>query len=127
MIIIGGNDAVSTGEHLYFGDNIDTSAPNDLICRNFNKNELQQYKALVLQKVPLLLHVVDICDLVYACNIGVKYIAAIKEDALIMQKIVNEYLYDTKILALIYDEDEIEWVATHGIDGALFAPKEFEL
>jgi len=42
-----------------------------------------------------------------------------------MQSIANEYMYDTKVLALIYDEDEIEWVATHGIDGALFASEEF--
>jgi len=55
MIIIGGEEAISTGEGLYFGEDIDKSKPNDLICRNFDKNNLQYYKSLSMQKVPLLL------------------------------------------------------------------------
>jgi hypothetical protein len=127
MIIIGGHKAISTGEGLFFGENVDISTSKDLICRNFDKNRLAEYKELASQKVPLLFHVVDIRDLVYACIIGARYVAVIKEDAPIMQKIVNDYLYDTKVLALIDDEDDIEWVATHGIDGALYTPEEFEL
>lgn len=126
MIIIGGNRAISTNEELFFGENIDSSKPNSLICKKFDKNSLSEYSQLAQEKVPLLFHVVDIRDFVYACIIGAKYVAVNKEDAPIMQKIANEYMYDTKVLALIYDEDEIEWVATHSIDGALFTPEEFE-
>lgn len=126
MIIIGGSHAISTNEELYFGDDIDSSNSNSLICKKFDKNCIAEYAELAKQKVPLLFHVVDIRDLVYACIIGAKYVAVNKEDAPIMQKIANEYMYDTKVLALIYDEDEIEWVATHSIDGALFTPEEFE-
>jgi hypothetical protein len=36
-----------------------------------------------------------------------------------MQKIIDSYLFDTKLLAIIYDEEEIEWAAVAEIDGVV--------
>lgn len=114
MIIIGGKPEVSTGEELIF------EGGGALRYFKFDANEMQEYKRLCDEGHELALGVADIKELIYACNIGVKYAIANKEDAAIMQKIVDSYLFDTKLLAIIYKEDEIEWAAMSEIDGVIF-------
>jgi len=114
VIIIGGPSEVSTGESLSFEDN------GELRYFRFNSDELSNYKELCENGKDIAIGVSDLKELVYACNIGVKYAIANKEDALIMQKIVDSYMYDTKLLAIVYEEDEIEWAAASEIDGVVF-------
>ncbi len=118
MIIIGGYEEVSTGEELSF------DGSGALKYFRFDTNELSTYKTLVDSGAAVAIGVSDIKELIYACNIGVKYAVANKEDAAIMQKIVDSYMYDTKLLAIIYEEDEIEWAAAAEIDGVLFDEEE---
>lgn len=118
MIIIGGRKEVSTGEELSF------DGSGELKYFRFNANDLSMYKALVDAKASVAIGVCDIKELIYACNIGVKYAITNKEDAAIMQKIVDSYMFDTKLLAIIYEEDEIEWAATAEIDGVIFDREE---
>ncbi len=118
MIIIGGRDEVSTGEKLSF------DGSGDLKYFKFDANSLATYKELVQKGCDVAIGVSDIKELIYACNIGVKYVLANKEDAAIMQKIVDSYMFDTKLLAIIYEEDEIEWAAASEIDGVVFDKEE---
>ena len=110
MIIIGGKKEVSLQKEPKF--------------LKFNPCELSTYKELVEKEEDIALVVSDIKELIYACNIGVKYAVTNKEDAAIMQKIVDSYLFDTKLLAIIYEEDEIEWAAVAEIDGVVFDEEE---
>ena len=57
--------------------------------------------------------------LVYLGNIGVKYIVTDKNSAKIFQKIVENYLFDSKLLVLADSESDIEWVALNEIDGII--------
>ncbi len=114
MIIIGGKPEISTGEELAFENS------GTLRYFKFDANEMSEYKRLCDNGQELALGVADIKELIYACNIGVKYAIANKEDAAIMQKIVDSYLFDTKLIAIIYEEDEIEWAAMAEIDGVVF-------
>lgn len=114
VIIVGGRDEVSTGEELTL------EGGGALRYFRFDISELSSYKRLCAQGHDVALGVADLKELVYACNIGVKYVLANKEDAVIMQKIVDSYLFDTKLLAIIYEEDEIEWAAASEIDGVVF-------
>lgn len=118
MIIIGGYKELSTGEEL----SIDGTGA--LKYFRFDIDELPLYKTLVDEGADVAIGVADIKELIYACNIGVKYAIANKEDAAIMQKIVDSYMFDTKLLAIIYEEDEIEWAAAAEIDGVLFDEEE---
>lgn len=118
MIIIGGYKEVSSGEKL----SLDGSG--ELKYFKFNINDLAKYKELVDGGFDVALGVGDIKELIYACNIGVKYAIANREDAAIMQKVVDSYMFDTKLLAIIYEEDEIEWAATAEIDGVVFDEEE---
>lgn len=118
MIIIGGRKEISSASELSLSNS------GDLRYFKFDVNELANYKKLVEDEIDVALGVVDIKELIYACNIGVKYAIANKEDAAIMQRIVDSYMYDTKLLAIIYEEDEIEWAASAEIDGVVFDEEE---
>ena len=128
MIIVGGDEFVSTGETLFLPNNgsLDGVTPNSVVYEIFDKKKLKDYKEMTERGVSLALHVSDLRELVYICNLGVKYAVANKEDALGMQKAMDGYLYDTKLLVLIDEEEEIEWVAANEIDGVLFAVEEME-
>jgi len=113
MIIIGGHKEVSTDEKL-------SIKGGELKYFRFEIEKLPIYKNLCESGSEIAVYISDIRELVYVCNIGVKYAIANKEDAAIMQKIVDSYMYDTKLLAIIYEEEEIEWAAASEIDGVVF-------
>ena len=60
-------------------------------------------------------------DALYANALGAKYIICEEDDALMIQPIANEYLFDTRILVLIHNEKEISKIARGHIDGVIFA------
>lgn len=59
-------------------------------------------------------------DVIFANALNVKYIIVNKQNAQAIQKIANEYLFDSRIIVTIKSEDEIEELANLGIDGVLF-------
>lgn len=74
----------------------------------------------VSQNVSFALHVKHIKELVLANALGATYFIVDKSLALHAQKIADDYLFDGKILLLSNDDNEIEFAASHGIDGILF-------
>ncbi|ADV47159.1 hypothetical protein [Nitratifractor salsuginis] len=52
--------------------------------------------------------------------LGADYVFCQFEQAIVTQKIANEYLFDTKVLVLIKDERGIETMARFDIDGVVF-------
>ena len=60
-------------------------------------------------------------DAIFANALGAKYIICEEDDALMIQPIAQEYLFDTRILVLIHTEKEISKIARGGIDGVIFA------
>ncbi len=61
-----------------------------------------------------------ITEALFANALGSRYIICQQEDAIKIQSIAQEYLFDTKVLTLISSEKEIQKMAEHGIDGVLF-------
>ena len=59
-------------------------------------------------------------DAIFANSLGAKYMIC-EEDALMIQPIAQEYLFDTQILVLIHTVKEISKIARGGIDGVVFA------
>jgi len=60
-------------------------------------------------------------DALFANALGAKYIICEEDDALMIQPIAQEYLFDTRILVLIHNEKEISKIARGKIDGVIFA------
>jgi hypothetical protein len=59
-------------------------------------------------------------DALFANELHAAYVVCQLENAIEIQKIAQEYLFDTKVLVLIEDEKEIETLARFGIDGVMF-------
>lgn len=72
------------------------------------------------ENVVFALHVKHIKELMLANALGASYFVVDKALAMNAQKIADDYLFDGKILLLSHDESEIEFAASHGIDGILF-------
>ncbi len=60
-------------------------------------------------------------DALFANALGAKYIICEEDDALMIQPIAQEYLFDARVLVLIHSEKEISKIARGGIDGVIFA------
>lgn len=60
-------------------------------------------------------------DALFANALGAKYIICEEDDALMIQPIGEEYLFDTRILVLIHSEKDISKIARGGVDGVIFA------
>ena len=60
-------------------------------------------------------------EALFANALGAKFIICEEDDALMIQPIAQEYLFDTRILVLIHSEKEISKIARGKIDGVIFA------
>lgn len=76
--------------------------------------------------VPFALVANNLEDALFANALGAKYIICEEDDALMIQPIANEYLFDTRILVLIHSEKEISKIARGGVDGVIFADAIYE-
>ena len=72
------------------------------------------------QNVVFALHIKNIKELVLANALHASYFVVDKGLALHAQKIADDYLFDGKVLLLSSDDTEIEFAASHAIDGILF-------
>jgi len=59
-------------------------------------------------------------EAIFSNALDARYMICEEDDALIIQPIAQEYLFDTRILVLIQDEKEIAKIARSGIDGVIF-------
>ena len=62
----------------------------------------------------------SVTEALFANALGSQYVVCQIEDAPKIQPIAQEYLFDTKILALINSEKEIAKMAALSIDGVIF-------
>ena len=60
-------------------------------------------------------------DAIFANALGAKYMICEEDDALMIQPIANEYLFDTRILVHVHSEKEISKIARGHIDGVIFS------
>ncbi len=71
-------------------------------------------------ELPFAVTVNSLKDAIFANAIGADYIVCEEDDAMVIQPIAENYLFDTKVLALIFDEKEISKIARSNIDGVIF-------
>jgi len=70
-----------------------------------------------------MVEVETIKDAIFANSLNAKYILVSKELATELMPIAQNYLFDTQVLATIFDENEIEEMAKQGIDGIFLNKK----
>ena len=68
-----------------------------------------------------MVYVKSIKEAIYATNFNTKYIICENELAKKLQKIADNYMWDSKILTIIKSSDDFEKVALEEIDGAIYS------
>lgn len=119
MILIG--DGLVPYKNISFIDSIldiDHTLPNSTLVFNYDENLLLYTMKNSLETAII---VSSIKEAIYCNALEAKYIICDKKLAKSIQKIAENYMFDSKILAIIDNNEEIEKVALLEIDGVIYS------
>ncbi|MFA9239570.1 MAG: hypothetical protein ACEQSQ_06745 [Candidatus Paceibacteria bacterium] len=118
MILIG--DKLIPFENISFIFNIEeiknTKANSTILFYYDDEIILYCYE----NELPYAVIVTSIKEAIYSNNLNAKYIISQKELSIELQKIADNYIYDSKILAIIDSNEEFEKIAKCEIDGVIY-------
>lgn len=118
MILIGDeNIPYETIQKVNGIDGIGNTQANAIVLFDFNINTLKHTQTNDIKSA---VKITTIQELIYASSLGAFYILPTQEILLQSQKIANNYMFDSRILATIIDASEIEKIALDEIDGAIY-------
>ena len=106
---------------VYSIEGIPKSQPGDIILLEPLVDSHNYAEHCQTNAIPFAVVVNTLEDALYANALGAKYIICEEDDALMIQPIANEYLFDARILVLIHSVKEISKIARGHIDGVIFA------
>ena len=122
MIIIGHPWIKSSSFHKVFSiEDIQKSKSDDIVLLEPLVDSHSYAQHCQENNIAFSVVVNTLDDAIFANALGAKYIICEEDDALMIQPIAQEYLFDTRILVLIHAEKEISKIARGGIDGVIFA------
>ncbi|WP_044414868.1 hypothetical protein [Halarcobacter anaerophilus] len=119
MILIG--DKIVPYETCFFIDakeKIENTEPNSTLIFNYNEELLLFCKE---NNITCAVIVTNIKEAVYCNALNSKYIICKKNIAKSIQKVAENYMFDSKVLAVIKKSDEIEEIALAEIDGVIYS------
>jgi len=97
-------------------DEVKNTLANQLVIFNF---DLELIKYCSKNEVEFGVIVKNIKEALLSNHFLAKYIIVEKENAKLIQKIANNYMFDSKVLQVVDSLDEIESVALNEIDGII--------
>ncbi len=118
MILIG--DKLVPFEEIFNISNIEdikTTKANSTIAFGYNE-EIMKYSFENDLNSAIIVN--SIKESIYANALNAKYIIASKNLAKDIQKIAENYMFDSKVLAVIESNEEIEEIASYEIDGVIY-------
>lgn len=122
MIIVGHPWVKSNRFFKVFSiEDIKRSEANDIILLEPLVDSYSYAEHCQANALPFAIVVNTLDDALFANALGAKYIICEEDDALMIQPIAQEYLFDTRILVLIHSEKEMSKIARGGVDGVIFA------
>ena len=119
MILIG-DELVPYGQISFISniEQINSTKANSIILFNYDEVLLKYAYENELSSAVI---IKSIKDAIYCNNLNVKYIISEKTLASQIQKIADNYMYDSKNLAIIDSNDEFEEIAITEIDGIIYS------
>lgn len=96
---------------------ISVSNPNEIVYLEFNK-EIAKY--CFDNNISCAFKIDNLLEAIYSNSFKVDYIICEKELSKKVQKIAENYMFDSKILAIINNEVEIEDIAMSNVDGIIY-------
>ena len=100
-------------------EDIKKSTPKDIVLLKSFSSPYTLAKYCQENEVVYAVAVESIKESIFASNLGASFIICNFELAKELQKVADNYLWDTKVLAKISSEDEMESVALAGVDGVI--------
>ena len=101
-------------------DDIKLTDPNSVVVFAFDK-ELMLY--CMQNNISYGVDITNVTQAIYANNMDARYIFPKKEILKVSQNLADNYMFDSKIIAKINSEDEIEKFALLELDGVIFKDK----
>lgn len=121
MITLGFFESIDNHPTVVFKPNLsglDTTPAGSIVLTTYNPADMTAYEAYA----PVLgIIVYSLKEFIIVAKCGVKYAVAGYGLAKQLQKAADNYLYDTKVLAMIDNEEEIEQAAIDELDGVIRA------
>jgi len=111
-------------EKLYHVNSIEAIAhtpSNSVVLFDFNEEVYELINHAKENALEFALNISSLKDALFAENLDAKYLLCSYENALVVQKAADTYLFDAKVLIHVIDESKMEDLAQHGIDGIIFA------
>ena len=99
-------------------EDIKNTKANSMLFFDFNEDLLKYSNS---ENLNFLVYVSSIKEAIYASNFNAKYIICKNKLAKKLQKIADNYMWDSKILTIIKSSDDLEKVAIEEIDGAIYS------
>ncbi len=118
MILIG-DELVPYGQISFISniEQINSTKANSIILFNYDEVLLKYAYENELSSAVI---VKSIKDAIYCNNLNVKYIISEKSLSKQIQKIADNYMFDSKNLVIIDSNDEFEEIAITEIDGIIY-------
>lgn len=104
-------------QHIALIADIEKTKPNSTVLFSYNETLMTH---CFENNIPYALIVNSVKEGIYANALRAKYIISHKENAIELQKIAQNYLFDSKILTIITDNEEFEEIAKLEIDGVIY-------
>jgi hypothetical protein len=118
VIIIGDNlIPFENTKYIKTIENINETKANSTLIFNYNEEVL---KYCYENEISSAVIVTSIKEAIYCNSLNVKYIISEKNVAIQIQKIADNYMYDSKNLAIIDSNEEFEKIANDEIDGVIY-------
>lgn len=96
---------------------IKNTKANSIISFGYNENLLTYASSNELNFAVI---VSSLKEAIYANSLKAEYIICDKQLAINVQKIADNYMFDSKVLAIIESDEEIEEIAQNEIDGIIY-------
>ena len=101
-------------------ENIQKTTPNDILLLKEFKAPYTLAKHCASNNLVYAVIVKSITEALFANALGATYIVAATLLAKEIQKLADNYLWDSKVLAIIFNDDELETIAKASIDGVIY-------
>lgn len=96
---------------------IENTLPNSTVLFSFDFNLMNFCKS---HDVAYGVKISSIKEVIYSNALNAKYIICEKELSKQVQDIATNYMFDSRILAIIVEDNEIEELALNNIDGVIY-------
>ncbi len=102
-------------------DEIERTPANSNLFIHFKESNLDIIRYMQQNHLSFALEAASLSEVVFAHNLGAKYILVKEDLAKSAQNVAEDYLFDAKILCRLEKERDLEEKIIEGIDGVIFA------